>query len=659
MATDDIIRKLDQLEKDIATLMVNEGFGTAGGALSGAGTAGRITEWATSSTLQSSTLIKSGAGLLTLSAGADYTLTVPATGTAVVGSGAAGQLGYWSAANTLTGSATAKISVGAQATTLTLDHEFAYLKLYASAYDSNSSSIYFARNGIAGENIAGIRLSQISGPASQPQLDIGIVQLGITGSTLSFSTYNDTLGNVPGVVWTPTDVRLHVSGIQTGNLAKLAVGGGIWASGQIQSTVATGTAPFVIASTTVNTNLNADLLDGQHASDFAAAGSYVPTARTITEGAGLAGNTYDLSANRTLAMGTPSTLTVSTTNSASGTTHSHAITSSSNPGAAAAVLASNASGYLRLVRLGLGVDPTAALSFVAGTTAAAGIDFGGDVNLYRASTTTLQSDNYIRAVRFGSGRAPQTTFDAIADTSITLQAVVHSATLTTDGNFIFTKSHGTTATPAALLNNDVIGSFQFKGYYDATNVTTSKAKIYALANEAWSSTNQGTKISFAATPNASTTLTDIAVIYGDGLVVNEGGNAGIDTRFESDTEPNMLWLDASADALYLGGATNYTKIDKAGLITTRGRRDAVTTKTANYTATSNDEVIVANKATAITITLPAATGSGQHYHIASIGAGACTIQAAGAETIWGSNTQTLYQYESIDIWDYAAGVWTP
>jgi hypothetical protein len=82
-----------------------------------------------------------------------------------------------------------------------------------------------------------------------------------------------------------------------------------------------------------------------------ATGIAVLTSRTITEGAGLAGNTYDLSANRTLALGTPSQLTVSTTNSASGTTHSHGVTSSSNPGAAASLLASDASGQLTLVNL--------------------------------------------------------------------------------------------------------------------------------------------------------------------------------------------------------------------------------------------------------------------------------------------------------------------
>jgi len=35
-------------------------------------------------------------------------------------------------------------------------------------------------------------------------------------------------------------------------------------SGQLTSTLATGTAPFAVTSTTVNTNLNADLLDGYH-----------------------------------------------------------------------------------------------------------------------------------------------------------------------------------------------------------------------------------------------------------------------------------------------------------------------------------------------------------------------------------------------------------
>lgn len=55
------------------------------------------------------------------------------------------------------------------------------------------------------------------------------------------------------------------------------------------------------------------------------------------------------------------TLTVSSSNSVSVADHTHAITSSANPGAAASILATDSSGYLQLVRLGIGVAPTVGL----------------------------------------------------------------------------------------------------------------------------------------------------------------------------------------------------------------------------------------------------------------------------------------------------------
>lgn len=53
----------------------------------------------------------------------------------------------------------------------------------------------------------------------------------------------------------------------------------------------------------------------------------------------------------------PDTLTVSTTNTASGADHAHAITTSSNPGAAASILATDASGKLQLEYAGINVTP--------------------------------------------------------------------------------------------------------------------------------------------------------------------------------------------------------------------------------------------------------------------------------------------------------------
>lgn len=54
------------------------------------------------------------------------------------------------------------------------------------------------------------------------------------------------------------------------------------------------------------------------------------------------------------------------------------------------------------------------------------------------------------------------------------------------------------------------------------------------------------------------------------LVINDAGAAAGDFRAESDTEENMILLDASADALYLGGTTNGVKIDKGGVVSLLG-----------------------------------------------------------------------------------------
>ena len=72
-------------------------------------------------------------------------------------------------------------------------------------------------------------------------------------------------------------------GTVTENAGALAAITTIAMSGQLTSTIATGSAPFVIASTTAVTNLNADLLDGYHATGVAQ-----------LQGSTLINNTHDL-----------------------------------------------------------------------------------------------------------------------------------------------------------------------------------------------------------------------------------------------------------------------------------------------------------------------------------------------------------------------------
>ena len=83
-------------------------------------------------------------------------------------------------------------------------------------------------------------------------------------------------------------------------------------------------------------------------------GGTIASSRTFNVGAG---NGITVNAND-VALTTPGTLSVSSGNSASGN-HTHGITTSSDPGAAASILASAADGGLELLRLGIGTDPDA------------------------------------------------------------------------------------------------------------------------------------------------------------------------------------------------------------------------------------------------------------------------------------------------------------
>lgn len=80
----------------------------------GTGTAGRVAEFVTDQhTVQASTLAKTGAGVLTLSASGAFTFTVPKTGTGVVGSGTIGRIAEWvTDANTMQASTLVKSGAG-------------------------------------------------------------------------------------------------------------------------------------------------------------------------------------------------------------------------------------------------------------------------------------------------------------------------------------------------------------------------------------------------------------------------------------------------------------------------------------------------------------------------------------------------------------------
>lgn len=117
-----------------------------------------------------------------------------------------------------------------------------------------------------------------------------------------------------------------------------------------------------------------------------------------------------------IALTTPGTLTISTTNNST-SNHTHAIATSSNPGVAASILASDASGYLQLVRLGLGMAPTKPLS-VSGDAGISGNVATGSLSVSGAATvggdfTVGANVLYVNqaGTRVGINRAPDQQFD--------------------------------------------------------------------------------------------------------------------------------------------------------------------------------------------------------------------------------------------------------
>lgn len=103
------------------------------------------------------------------------------------------------------------------------------------------------------------------------------------------------------------------------------------------------------------------------------------------------------------------TLTVATANDATIANHTHAITSSSNPGAAASILASSAAGLLQLTGLGIGVAGTANnLVLLATTSSITGVIYKG-ANSFIHNFTPAGSDGRNVFCGIGSGNFTMAT----------------------------------------------------------------------------------------------------------------------------------------------------------------------------------------------------------------------------------------------------------
>ena len=94
-------------------------------------------------------------------------------------------------------------------------------------------------------------------------------------------------------------------------------------------------------------------------------------------------------------------------------------------------------------------------------------------------------------------------------------------------------------------------------------------------------------------------------------------------------------------------------------ITGRQLKTSTRTVTATTTelATDANGTIVCDKATAMTVNLLAATGSGRQVTVKSVNIGVVTVDPLNAETIDNETTQALGLNDSMTLVDYASGKW--
>src|SRR5258708_400236 len=119
------------------------------------------------------------------------------------------------------------------------------------------------------------RTSDFSGNRAVVDGTLVLVRLGVASM---LALYEVSCSVSPAIIGT-TSLTLNLVSVVVGNAGSFTT---LTASGQITSSLVTGTAPLVIASTTKVANLNADLLDGTDWRAPGAIGANTPAPGSFT-----------------------------------------------------------------------------------------------------------------------------------------------------------------------------------------------------------------------------------------------------------------------------------------------------------------------------------------------------------------------------------------
>jgi hypothetical protein len=323
-------------------------------------------------------------------------------------------------------------------------------------------------------------------------------------------------------------------------------------------------------------------------------------------------------------------------------------------------LALNASTGDTLTINGTGTNPTILRFKDDGT------ERGAIFSLNGSSTLNVRSQAILQLVANNGASAVTTLLDGTGIAVGSTNAATHSITLpsTSTGMALYNTSDQTTNYERGLLRwnsnvfelrTDVAGSGTNRGIDVRTNQTifsvmpTSGSSGYFRFNRGISAANDVGTL-WSGTLNASSGTNAYISIS---PTVNQTSTAGYTALLVNPTETGTGSGSKKLLDLQIGGSSK-ASVDNQGQATFTGLKLAITSKSADYTATSADYFIKVDASGANrTITLPAAASStGQVFVIKKIDASAntVTVDANASETIDGATTAVISaQWASLTI----------
>ncbi len=335
------------------------------------------------------------------------------------------------------------------------------------------------------------------------------------------------------------------------------------ASGVITSTLATGTAPFTVASTTAVTNLNSSLLLGGTWAIPGTIGSTTPNSGAFT--------TIAATGPVTVRTGTLIGIALQAQGGVGnfiGTITTAAITASRT------YTFPDLSGTVALNASALGTNQNIPYTNGSGLLqTGAGFILVGTPNTVAPSTGTNGPGTFAGPVFQGAdGVAPFSTVVGFGNGAFQETTLVGYA------------CQGTATAPGATVQGDGL-TLLMRGH-DGTNYTLNTAALRFIANSTWSNTNHETYITFGTTANGSTTTGARGSITGAGQLMWGGAFAtGVTTYTAGTVTPgvqvvgnnnvngavmaNTLWRNnAAAAPVYLLAKSRSATAGTQGVITT-------------------------------------------------------------------------------------------